>query len=477
MDTDDKMTDEIQQWFKVHIVENENVDQLCILLSERVEEESIILNLLRSEKRIEAEQLLGRWIAFDSYKEHQSRWDRFMKELDLVHPDEYPEKIGTLFSKMLMDLNLPHPDRYLSFYSSLNKVGDLHVVGHSLIELTKYEKWVRQHEEELRNTNNVQMLFFKAIVLERFGWFDEALHILDDILTLEPTRDDAYFRRGIIHYRKEEYPKSVKDFRRCLELNPANKKALRCVALGLYASGKGREAIIEIDRLIEIDPADHTSHYLKGIMHTNLEEFDNAKQSLDRALTQNHDNAKYVQVFCRVLLLMGNHDKAIKEAQNAVNTSPESAELVYNLATVYVNLNNIDKAEEQYKRVLQIRSDHPDALIYLGGIFSNNGEYEKGLEYLKRGIEIDPEHATGLHSAGVTLWRMERRDDAIKYLDRSISLHRNAHSAVLKTYILVEQGKTAESLEFARCMIKSIPETKKVFRNDLRFDIKWRNQV
>ena len=77
MDDKDEMTEEIQQWFKIHIANNR--DQLSILLTENMEEEAIITNLLDQEKHSEADNLVDRWMVFNSYPEHRTTWEELKK--------------------------------------------------------------------------------------------------------------------------------------------------------------------------------------------------------------------------------------------------------------------------------------------------------------------------------------------------------------------------------------------------------------
>ena len=75
MDSDDKMTEEIQQWFKVHVTKDPN--HYSILLEEQIEEIAIIDNLREQKKYKEADELLSKWMAFDGYPEHKKQCSLF----------------------------------------------------------------------------------------------------------------------------------------------------------------------------------------------------------------------------------------------------------------------------------------------------------------------------------------------------------------------------------------------------------------
>lgn len=77
MDSDDAMSEIIQQWFKVHTATD--MCSLCSMLAELDEEESIIRELLGQGREDDADRLLDRWMAFDNYPDNKKACDDLIR--------------------------------------------------------------------------------------------------------------------------------------------------------------------------------------------------------------------------------------------------------------------------------------------------------------------------------------------------------------------------------------------------------------
>ena len=466
-DGEDKMSKEIQQWFKVHTANN--MDQLSILLEEIVEEESIIRNLLDQKKLKEADELLDKWVAFDSYPEHRTAWIQQKKKLanqDTIKQKNNQARKFTVRG-MLMDIsqyNLKHPSH--SNTVNIRSVSDLSIVDHTLEELVLYEKTIKRREKRLANTKDIRLLFSKAHILEQTGKSEEALELYEQILELDPTYDHAYIHIGLIHWSNLDYQKSVVNFRKCIELNPADPYAYYMAASGLNILDRNEEALKEINGSIKIEPEEPRFHYAKSIVQASLKDLDGAEESIKKALKKKPVDPEYLTTLGRILTDNGRYGDALKACQKAVNIEPESMTRVHHLAHVHYAMGNYDEAIKCHDRILQTEPDNLEVLIDIGGAHSNKGEYKKALQHLKMGLAIDAKHKIGLNSMGITLAKMGKYDEAMKYVDQSIELDKGSPDPVItKSVILVKQNKIDYALELIKKITKKHPDTKKVICN------------
>ena len=463
-DEEDKMSKEIQQWFRVHTASS--TDQLSILLEEIVEEESIIRNLLDQKKLKEADELLDKWMAFDSYPEHRAAWIQQKKKL--ANQDTIKQKnnqAGEFTVRgLLRDISqysLKHPSHINTV--NVRSVSDLSIVDHTLKELVLYEKTIKRRERRLANTRDTQLLFSKAHILEQTGKFEEALELQEQILELDPTYDHAYIHIGLIHWNSLDYQKSVVNFRKCIELNPTDSYAHYMAASGLSILDRNEEALKEINESIRIKSEEPRFYYVKCIIQANLKDLDGAEESIKKALKKKPTDPKYLTTLVHILSSNSKHGEALKACQRAVSAEPESMTYIHCLADVHYAMGNYDEAIKCHNRILQTEPDNLEVLIDIGGAHSNKGEYKKALQYLKMGLAIDAKHKIGLNSMGITLEKMGKYDEAMKYVDQSIELDKeNPHPMIIKSVILVKQNKIDYALELIRQITKKYPDQKKV---------------
>ena len=469
MDDKDEMTEEIQQWFKIHIANN--TDQLSILLQEHVEEESIIKNLLDQKRSREAEDLVGKWLAFNSYPEHKTGWDQLMKKWKSHDPTRRRDNQAREFAiwlKNIRQYGSEHHPHHISV--NISNIADLTMVDHTLEELVHYEQKIQRAEKLLANTNDVQLLLSQAYVLEQFGRATEALGYQERILKIDPTQHHAYYHIGLLYAHLEDYQKSVENFKKCLELNPGDPSVHYQIAVGLSNLGRNDDALKEIIKSIKIEPKESEFYYAKSIMQAGLGDFNNAEKSLEYALKIKPNNPKYIALLGRILSEVGEHNEAIDVLQTVINMEPESIVYACYMAHVYAAMENYDEAIKHYDKVLQREPDNLETLINIGGAYSNCGEYKRALQYLKKGLTIESKHKKGLDSMGITLRKIGEYDEAIKYLDQSIELDREDMRPVFnKSIVLVKQNKFDDALELIKEIIKRRPDTKKVIRNESEF--------
>ena len=469
MDGEDTMTKEIQQWFKVHTANSTN--QLGILLEEKMAEVSIIDSFWRQKKIKEADDLLNKWMVFDNYPEHKSTWEQLKKwrnqSLDKQKNNQASESAIWEILGSTSQYGAEHPS-YCSKH--INRISDLDIVCHTLEELIRYEKTIKQKEKLLINTKNIHKLFYMAHLLENFGRIDEALEYQKRILKIDPTQDHAYFHMGQIYEHIQDYRKSIENFNKCIDLNPADSYVHRRIAIVLMHMNKDRNALKEVNESIRIKPEESESHYLKSLIQARLADFDGAKKSINLALSKQPMNSEYLITLGRILSKIGEYNGAIETCQKAVNIEPESIMHVYHLAGTYYKMDNYDKAIKYYDKILQMEPNNLETLINMGGACSNKGEYKKALQYLERGLAINQKHKIGLINMGITLSKMQEYDEAIKYLDQSMEVDQeDIRSAIIKSSILVKQNKIDYALELMREIIKKQPDAKEEIRNNVIF--------
>ena len=464
MDEDDQMSEEIQQWFKVHIANN--ADQMSILLHEHMEETSIIENLLMANKINEAESLLDRWMAFDSYPKYKKRWEQLKEKWENENPAERErEQIKKFLSTMTTDTFPQDLNHLLHNDKTVSKITDLTIVDHTMKELLQYEKRIKMYEAVLQNTRDVNLLFSSAYTLERFGKIGEALERQKRILQIDPTQSHAYYRMGVMYDQNKDYRQSLDCFRKCLELNPAKPHLRSLIAINLMILNRNDEALKEINEALKINLENPLPHYLKSVIYANIGNFSNAKKSIQQALEMPAD-PKYIAVLGSALFLLDVCKEAIKGDEKAANIAKAFSMLPSDKTHVYSNLQHYDESIKYYDKILQVAPNHAKTLIFMGGIYSNMGKYETALRYLKRGLEGEPQNEICLKSMVITLEKIGEYDEAIKYLDLYIELdHRNIQLLVKKAMILLKQNKIDFALDVVKTIIQNQPNAKKMLRD------------
>ena len=83
---------------------------------------------------------------------------------------------------------------------------------------------------------------------------DKALAGLDDLIRKAPQFAEAFNQRAILYFRKKDYPRSVADCEKVIQLNPCHFAALAGMGQSFLHLNKPRAALKAFRRALEINP-------------------------------------------------------------------------------------------------------------------------------------------------------------------------------------------------------------------------------
>jgi tetratricopeptide (TPR) repeat protein len=214
------------------------------------------------------------------------------------------------------------------------------------------------------------------------------LAIWDDTVRKVPLNDRAYLSRGSAYWTSGQPEAAIKDYDKCIALNPRYAKAY--VGRGNVYSGQG--------------------HY------------DEALRDYDHALKLNPDLADAYNGRGSVFGYKGQVDAAIRDFNRAIQLEPEFAQAYYNRANAYDAKGEIDAAIDSYDRVIRLRPDHAKAYNSRGSAYDNKGQVDAAMRDYNRAIELQPDLAQAYSNRCSALDVKGQVDAAIKDCDKAIGL-------------------------------------------------------
>ncbi len=135
----------------------------------------------------------------------------------------------------------------------------------------------------LQQTIEVTLLRRQALDKAQQGRFDEAIELLNELITCNPTSAD-YNNRGLLHFQNGQPVAALEDYNRALALNPKQAKVYNNRANCYAALGQLPEAISDYETAIDLDPANLNAWVNQGITYRDLELYSQAVENFDLAL-------------------------------------------------------------------------------------------------------------------------------------------------------------------------------------------------
>lgn len=123
--------------------------------------------------------------------------------------------------------------------------------------------------------------------------------------------------------------------------------------------------------------------------------------------------------------LSGNHEKAIKIAEQALVKNPMCVEALEEVADNYLALNDIEKARKAASFILELDEKSYTALYIMGFILSRDEEFNEAVTFLENANAIDANNPEILRSLGWAYSMDKKLAKGIVILERALNLRSN----------------------------------------------------
>lgn len=216
---------------------------------------------------------------------------------------------------------------------------------------------------EMGDDNILSSFYLARIAMDREK-YSEAIPLLDEVITTEPSFCDGWLSLGFIYRQLDSLDRSIKIYRNGLEyvINKEDSgRLLFSLGTTLERNDQFEETVETFELLLEIFP-DHSpaNNYLGYMLADRGLRLRYALQLIERALEVSPENGAFLDSFAWVQFKLGNYDLALVNLKKAVDLLDNDAVIYEHLGDVYKAMGNMDEAARQYDRALDI---DPDSII------------------------------------------------------------------------------------------------------------------
>lgn len=127
----------------------------------------------------------------------------------------------------------------------------------------------------------------------------------------------------------------------------------------------------------------------------------------------------------RIHDLLGHHDLALQEFQQALDIDPHYAAALSGLAHAYENSGRTADAEAAYQKAAALRPDSWDAYDELGNFYDRHGKFEQAYQQYRHALQLTPDNAQVYGNLGASYLNSgdpKLQGDAEQALKKSIEL-------------------------------------------------------
>ena len=243
--------------------------------------------------------------------------------------------------------------------------------------------------------------------------YDNAILRFSQAISFNPQFILAYKYRAKAYEALEFYKEAVKDYDKCLELEPDNYE-FYCDKANAMAEYDEESALTFFDKAIEINPK-----YIKAYNNRGRTYF-----SLDRKEEG-----------------IADFEKAIELSNIIIKDKKAKAINYYYRGWALGKLNRTKEALADYHKSIKLNPNHFGSYFSRGYLYYNNGKYKKSLADFKRTIELDPNYFYSYFMVAGCLLELKQYEESLEFCLKSIKLKRMELAFELKRNIEAELAK------------------------------------
>ena len=268
-----------------------------------------------------------------------------------------------------------------------------------------YEKYFFDGIREFENGNNKKSLkkFKKAI-------------------ELKPDFAEAYLNWGCILNELGKYEKAMEKFKIATKIKPNFVEAYSNWGYSLNMLGRYEEAIEKLEKAVEIKP-NYSDAYLNwGVSLNGLHKYEDAieKNKISIEIEPNYADS-YLNWGCN-LNELGKYEEAIEMFKIAIKLKPNFVEAYSNWASVLNILDRYEEAIEKLEKAVEIKPDYANAYFNWGFSLIQLTKYKEAIEKFKIAIDLKPGYINSYLNWGICLTQLGKTNEAIKKLEKVIEL-------------------------------------------------------
>ena len=193
-------------------------------------------------------------------------------------------------------------------------------------------------------------------------------------------------------------------------------------AVKLHQQGDVMAAETMYQSLLRTEPDNLQATYLMGLVGSQTQRPDLARQNIEKYLKTYPDDAQAISVLALAYYDLKDYPKARDLLQTSIEKRGHSPHLYYNLGKTYFQLKSFAEAVKAYDEAIRLQPGYVDALIGKAVSHRELKEFETAACTLEQAIILEPYRAESHFFYGNVMRDMEENQAAIDAFETALSI-------------------------------------------------------
>ena len=273
--------------------------------------------------------------------------------------------------------------------------------------------------------SQTERLYRQALTLLEGGRQNQALHCLQQLITIAPSHAQAHYQLGLIAAGQNQWQSALKSFQRSKAADPTNVLASHAVGLAWLHLEELQPAAASLDEAVALDPLFVPALVHRALAYQSLGDYNTALASLQNAIALEPDSADL-----HLRLGIAQHEQqhlklAVESYNKAIELEPRMAFAYNGKAVALKDLGQLSEAVDCWMAALRIEPHSASTLSNLGAAMLELHQAEKSLHYCAAAIEHDKNYAPAYNNQANAYMALENYTMALHSYDQAIKLNPN----------------------------------------------------
>jgi tetratricopeptide (TPR) repeat protein len=229
-------------------------------------------------------------------------------------------------------------------------------------------------------------------------------------------------------------------------------------ATDLAKAGKLPEALLEVEKSLQLHPFYAKAHHDKGFILFKMGRDLEAIECFKKAIELEPEDGKAYNSLGFVLESQGNVKEAVEYYNRALEIDPYLTNALCNLGNIYRLEGRLDEAAESYRKALEVKPYLGEAHSNLGVVLQAQGKAEEALASYKKALEAEPEYVPAHYNIGLLLQSQGKLDEAVVSFQKALELESSYTPARYSLASLLQsKGKIEEAAKEYLILLEQEP--------------------
>ncbi len=287
-----------------------------------------------------------------------------------------------------------------------------------------------------------------------------ALEVLDRLLTKHPDDTKALILTGGIRQMRKEMEAAAQAFERVIRLDPSEEKIYSLLG-GIYLEANdigNAERVLR--QLVDRFPQSYAGHFLLGRIHLLRKESSPAEREFRRAADLEPDSIEPLFELLKIYREKGRTGEMLRVNQQILERDPDNSRAFLEMALHYRQAGMKSEAAAILKQLGEKSLTEFEVVLQVVQLYVDPKNYTDALFLLEGMLKGAPENPDLHYLKGYCLFNLKKNEEALSEFRRvppDSRFHQDAtvHSA----FVLQEQGKSGEAIELLTAASEKNPQS------------------